>query len=107
MEGAPLSFVYLTSLLISILGLALLDYRHKLAFAVTKRNLWLIILPVSFFLIWDVVGIALGVFFRGNAPHLTGILLGNELPLEELFFLVVLCYTSLLLLRAFSRWEKK
>jgi lycopene cyclase domain-containing protein len=46
-------------------------------------------------LLWDVVGIAEGVFFRGSGPWMTGILLGPELPLEELFFVILLCYSTL------------
>jgi lycopene cyclase domain-containing protein len=106
-EGAQVSFFYLSALLISILGLALLDHRHKLAFAKTKRHFLLIGIPVLFFLAWDVVGITLGVFFRGTTPFLTGILVYQELPLEEIFFLIVLSYTSLLLLRSFEKVGKK
>ncbi|MFM1953499.1 MAG: hypothetical protein RL187_708, partial [Actinomycetota bacterium] len=35
-------------------------------------------------------------FFRGSGPWMTGILLGPELPLEELFFLIVLSYSTLI-----------
>ncbi|MBT5248381.1 MAG: lycopene cyclase domain-containing protein, partial [Microbacteriaceae bacterium] len=37
-----------------------------------------------------------GVFFRGGGPWMTGILLAPELPLEEVFFLAVLSYSTLL-----------
>jgi lycopene cyclase domain-containing protein len=63
----------------------------------------MILVPVTFFLIWDLAGISLGIFFRGNAPYLTGILLSEELPLEEVFFLILLSYSALLLLKAFGR----
>jgi len=46
--------------------------------------------------VWDVVGIATGVFFRGSGPWMTGVLLGPELPLEEVFFLMVLTYSTLI-----------
>ena len=102
-----MSFFYLSAILTSILGLALLDYRHSLAFAKPKKHFLLIAIPVLFFLAWDEVGITLGVFFRGTTPILTGILVYEELPLEEIFFLIVLSYTSLLLLRAFEKVGKK
>lgn len=51
---------------------------------------------VFFFLLWDVAGIALGIFFRGDSPFLSGWQLAPELPVEEFFFLIVLCYTALL-----------
>ena len=107
MEGAQVSFLYLAALLISISGLATLDYKFKLAIAKSKRYLCLILIPVVFFLTWDLAGISAGIFFRGNATHLTGILLSTELPLEEIFFLILLSYSALLLLKAFTRLEKR
>jgi lycopene cyclase domain-containing protein len=103
MEGPSLSLVYLGLLLFSIGGLAALDFKYQLAIAKTKRYLCMILVPVAFFLIWDLAGISLGIFFRGDAPYLTGILLSEELPLEEVFFLVLLSYSALLLLKAFGR----
>ena len=55
---------------------------------------------VAFFILWDVAGIALGIFFRGASPFLSGWQLAPELPIEELFFLIVLCYTTLLVFLA-------
>lgn len=107
MEGAQVSFLYLAALLISISGLVTLDYKFKLAIAKSKRYLCLILIPVVFFLTWDLAGISAGIFFRGNATHLTGILLSTELPLEEIFFLILLSYSALLLLKAFTRLEKR
>ena len=102
-----MSFIYLAALLISISGLATLDYKFKLAIAKSKRYLCLILIPVVFFLTWDLAGISAGIFFRGNAEHLTGILLASELPLEEIFFLILLSYSALLLLKAFTRVVKR
>jgi lycopene cyclase domain-containing protein len=62
------------------------------------------LIPVAFFLAWDLAGISSGIFFRGSAAHLTGILLASELPLEEIFFLILLSYSALLLLKAFTRF---
>lgn len=92
-----MSFLYLVALLTSLVGIGLLDHRHKLAFfgGAPGRSAVIMTVTVIFFLVWDVVGIATGVFFRGAGPWMTGILLGPELPLEELFFLMVLCYSTL------------
>ncbi len=92
-----MSFLYLGALLISLAGIGLLDFRHKLAFfgGAVVRSSVIMVVSVSFFLVWDVVGIATGVFFRGGGPWMTGVLLGPELPLEELFFLMVLTYSTL------------
>lgn len=97
-------YLYLIALVISIAGIALLDHRHKLAFWVdAKASALAISISVAVFLVWDLVGIALGIFFRGNAPHLSGLLLAPELPVEELFFLILLCYNTLLV----YRWVKR
>ena len=44
----------------------------------------------AFFLAWDAVGIATGVFVKGDSPLLLGIDLAPQLPLEEPFFLAFL-----------------
>jgi lycopene cyclase domain-containing protein len=101
-------FTYLAALVLSITGLYLLDRRHKLAFASSPKAAALsIAIAVALFLVWDLIGIALGIFFRGDAPHLSGLLLAAELPLEELFFLILLSYNSLLVYLVFARWLKK
>ncbi len=93
-----MSLVYLFALFGAILGTGLLDWRHKLALfgGAPGRTAIIVGVGVSYFLLWDVVGIAEGVFFRGSGPWMTGILLGPELPLEELFFLILLCYSTLI-----------
>ena len=92
-----MSFLYLAALCVTVLGIGLLDYRHRLAFwgGAAIRSGVIVVASVAFFLLWDVVGIATGVFFRGSGPWMTGVLLGPELPLEEVFFLVVLTYSTL------------
>ena len=102
-----MSFLYLGALLVSIAGLASLDFKHKLALGKSKAYRCLLIISVAFFLAWDLAGIALGIFFRGNAGHLTGITLSKELPIEEIFFLIVLSYSALLLLKVFGRLVRK
>jgi lycopene cyclase domain-containing protein len=88
--------LYLLALLVSLLGLVGLDRRHQLVFF---RD-WVagsvsIAVGVAFFLIWDLFGIANGIFFRGDTVGLTGLLLAPELPLEEVLFLTLLCYSTL------------
>ena len=87
---------YLVALLISITGMAMLDRRFALFF---WRDGWraavTLLVGVVFFLIWDVVGIDAGVFFRGETSFMTGIQIAPELPLEEVFFLVLLCWLTM------------
>lgn len=97
--------LYLVALLISITGMVVLDLRFKLFFALAPvRAAIVMAVGVAFFLVWDVAGITLGIFFRGNPDLLTGLLLAPELPLEELFFLILLCYNTMNAYGFFSRW---
>lgn len=91
-----MQFLYLAALLFSLTGMVLLDRKHSLFFWQDAfRATIVLVVGIVFFLIWDVWGIALGVFFRGDGPWMTGILLGPELPLEEVFFLALLSYMTM------------
>jgi lycopene cyclase domain-containing protein len=97
--------LYLAALVASLLGMVLLDYRFKLVFF---RD-WFagavaLIAGVAFFLVWDLFGIANGIFFRGETPGLTGLMVAPELPIEEVFFLTLLCYTTLEVFLALGRF---
>jgi len=106
MEGSALTFVYLGLLLISITGVALLDFRHRLAFAVKPKAAALVLaISTAFFLGWDALGVTLGIFFRGQTELLTGVLIAPEIPLEELFFLILLSYSTLIAFTAIERWR--
>lgn len=96
--------LYLAALLFSLAGLGLLDWRYRLAlFADARRTLLTVGLAVVLFLLWDLVGVGLGIFFIGDAPYLTGVVIAPEVPVEEVAFLTLLTYQTLLLWRAFSR----
>ena len=98
-----ISFVYLGALLLSIGGLAVIDRRFGLAFwHDARRSAWTVGIAVVGFLLWDLAGLALGIFARGDSPHMTGVLLAPELPLEEAFFLALLSYVGLLAWRWFD-----
>lgn len=93
-----MNFLYVSGLLFSLCCLLYMDYKYRLAFFVdSKRTVFVIIISVLFFLLWDGVGIARGVFFVGENSVTTGIHLAPELPLEEPIFLTLLCYSTLLL----------
>ncbi len=95
---------YLAALLVSLAGLGLLDWRYRLAlFADARRTLVTVGFGVAAFLAWDLAGVGLGIFFRGDSRYLTGIEVAPEVPLEELFFLTLLVYQTLLLWLALSR----
>ena len=99
-----MSFAYLGALMVSIAGLGFLDWRYRVAvFAQPRRALATIGIGVAVFLAWDIAGVGLGIFFRGDAGYMTGVQLAPEVPLEELFFLILLNYQTLLLWRALDR----
>ena len=87
---------YLVGLLVSIAGIAVLDARYRLFFWRSPlRAAAVMVIGLVFFLVWDVVGVHLGVFFIGHNDLLSGVLLAPEVPLEEVFFLVLLCWTTM------------
>lgn len=91
-----MGFLYLAALLVSLTGMVMLDRRFRLFFWQDARRATVVLTTgIVFFLIWDLAGINLGVFFRGTGQWMTGILLAPELPLEEVFFLTLLCYMTM------------
>ena len=84
---------YLASLLLSGGGLTLVDRRWRLVFWHDARRAGLVVgTGVAVLLAADLVGIALGLFFR--AP---------ELPVEEPVFLAFLCSLPMVLVRGSER----
>ena len=95
---------YLLAILVSAGGIAVIDARWKLAaWKSPGRTAAAVAIGVAFFLAWDAVGIATGVFLKGDSPLYTGVDLAPELPLEELFFLIFLCYLALVVWSAALR----
>jgi lycopene cyclase domain-containing protein len=90
--------LYLAAILVSAAGVALLDRRFGLAaWHAPGRTAAAIGIGTAFFLAWDAVGIATGVFVKGDSPLLIGLDLAPHLPVEEPFFLAFLCYLALVL----------
>jgi len=88
--------LYLLALLVSFAGIAVLDLRLRLAFPIAPgRTAAAVAIGTVFFLVWDAVGIAAGVFVKGDSPLLLGLDLAPHLPIEEPVFLAFLCYLAL------------
>ena len=108
MERPALNLAYLLGLLFSICGLTLIDYRFKLAFFRRPPIAAVVIaISVTFFSLWDLAGISMGIFFRGHATYLSGITIAPEFPIEELFFLTLLSYSTLIVFTAVERIRAK
>lgn len=88
--------LYLLALVISIAGIVALDARFRLALWAAPISVGIaVVIGTLFFVGWDAVGIAAGVFVRGDSPLLLGIDLAPHLPIEEPVFLAFLCYLAL------------
>ncbi|WP_288968243.1 lycopene cyclase domain-containing protein [uncultured Microbacterium sp.] len=90
--------VYLAALLLSLGCMLLLDWRFRLFFwrdAVSAAVVTAV--GLVFFLIWDVAGIANGIFFRGDGMIATGVVLAPELPIEEPVFLLFLVVCTMII----------
>ena len=87
---------YLAAILLSAAGVAVIDARFRLA---VRPHPWQTAIAVAvgtaFFLVWDAVGIATGVFVKGDSPLYVGVDLAPQLPLEEPLFLAFLSYFAL------------
>ncbi|WP_104201335.1 lycopene cyclase domain-containing protein [Cryobacterium sp. Y29] len=96
-----MSVLYLLVLLVSLGGMTVLDWRFRLFFWCSPLRATLVLgTGVLFFLLWDLAGIGLGIFYRGETTLMTGVQLAPELPLEEFFFLTFLCYLTMNLVQA-------
>jgi lycopene cyclase domain-containing protein len=88
--------LYLLALAIAVTGMILLDRRFALFFWRDARRAAIVLLVgLGFFLAWDLTGIGLGIFFRGETVFMTGIQIAPELPIEEVFFLTLMCYLTM------------
>ena len=78
------------------MGILTLDRKYKLVLFRDHLNA-IAVLMVSIFilLIADLVGIWAGIFSSGASKYMTNIYLAADLPIEELFFLFLLTYCSM------------
>ena len=99
-----IQFSYLAGLLIGITGMAIMDNRYKLAFwHDRKRTTLTVLIGVVIFIIWDLLGIGFGIFFHGGSQFSLPIRILPEFPVEELFFLLLLCYCTLVIYRGTAK----
>lgn len=88
--------LYAACLLVSVVGMAILDWRYRLFWFHNWRMAAAVHgIGLGVFLLWDVSGIAFGIFARGNSPYMTGIEIVPELPVEEVAFLIFLCWLTM------------
>ena len=101
-----MTLAYLAALLVALTGMVLLDRRFALFFwDVPWRAAVVLAGGIVFFLAWDFAGVGLGIFFRGETEFMTGLQVAPEVPVEEVFFLTLLCYLAMNLYGATTRWS--
>jgi lycopene cyclase domain-containing protein len=99
-----MGLIYLAALLVALFGMVMLDRRFGLFFwADARRAAVVLVVGLVFFVTWDLFGIGLGIFFRGETAFMTGLQVAPELPVEELFFLALLVYVTMNLYAFFGR----
>lgn len=95
---------YLVGLLLSLAGTGLVDYRYRLALWHNARAAATVLAAgMLFFIAWDIAGIELQIFHSGHSQYMLGWYLLPDFPVEELFFLLLLLYTPLVL----SSWLER
>lgn len=104
--GCPM--IYLSILLLLLGCMAALDARWKLfLFARPAVAATVLVAGTGFFLAWDVAAISAGIFLHRDSPLMTGIMIGPQLPLEEAFFLLFLCYQAMVLFTGAQRIRQR
>lgn len=94
---------YLGSLVLVIGLLLVADWRLRLAFFNDwRRTAKTLATAIGFFLVWDLLGVGLHIFFPGNSAYSLHIMILPKVPLEEFFFLFLFTYLTLLLWRAYA-----
>lgn len=99
-----MSALYLLAIVGSTVCMGLVDRRWRLfLFDRPRLAAGVVVTGVAFFLAWDVVAISLGIYERGDSPAMTGLEVADELPVEELFFVLFFCYLTMVLHRLLLR----
>ena len=89
-------YFYISTLIIGISGMVILDWRFSLAFFKNaKASLTAITSIFVLLFIYDLIGINNDIFYT-NQSYVSGIhLLSKNLPLEEFLFLFLLSYFTI------------
>jgi lycopene cyclase domain-containing protein len=91
---------YLAVLLAGLACMGLMDRRWRLVlWADLRRGLTVLSVGVVGFLVWDLLAVHAGFYRRGGAGIVTGVQVAPGVPLEEVFFVLFLCYVTLVLHR--------
>lgn len=103
-------WMYALILCVSLTGLVIIDRRWALvAFgknpARRKATAMTLLITTGFFMVWDIAGILLGIFYTNTRFTLGINLFTPNLPIEEILFLILLTYSILIINASFKRHE--
>ncbi|NCU30182.1 lycopene cyclase domain-containing protein [Candidatus Saccharibacteria bacterium] len=100
-------FAYMLAITLSFIGILIIDKKYNLAFFFDIiRTTTTLLIGVLLFSLWDILGVALNIFFSGSSPYMSGWYIAPEFPVEEIMFLTFLCYFTLVLYRLLeTRWR--
>lgn len=99
-----MGIIYLAALVTGIACMLLLDFRFRLFLWRDARAAVIVtVIGVAFLLAWDIAGIGLGIFLRGEGQIASGILLAPELPIEEPVFLLFLVLCTMVIFTGSER----
>jgi len=99
-----MQLAYLGTLVLGSGCMALMDHRWRLVlWADARRALAVLGAGLVLFLAWDVAALRLGLYHRGESAGMTGVEVAPNLPLEEIFFILFLCYLTLVMHRFVHR----
>lgn len=103
-----MQWLYLACLCAAIGCLLLVDYHWKLAFwKNTKQTIATLFTAILVFIVWDFIGISLKIFFHGGSEYTLPFRLAPEFPLEEIFFLFLLTFSTLLIFNGVQLWRSR
>ena len=99
-----IGWLYLTVLLLGLGCLVAMDRRWGLVlWADARRAVAVLAAGLVLFLTWDVAALRLSLYRGGESQAMTGLQVAPDLPLEEIFFILFLCYLTLMLHRLVHR----
>jgi lycopene cyclase domain-containing protein len=100
-----ISWSYLAALLSALTCVALVDRRWRLVlWADVRRGALTLFAGAVFFLVWDLFAVHDGFYRRSDSDAMIGAQIAPGVPVEEVFFVLFLCYVALVLHRLLARF---
>jgi lycopene cyclase domain-containing protein len=103
-----LKYSYLFGLLFSIVGVLIIDWKWRLVWWQDALRAGIVVtIGWVLFIIWDLLGIGIGIFYPGQSAFMVHLTVWPGLPLEELLFLWFLAYQTLIIWEGYKKWKAR